>query len=355
MNVEIISPSSPIWDSTLDQIRHDFYHRSGYLEIESRRIQAEPQAIVIRDRDRVLMLPYLVRDCSNETTKQLFDLISPYGYSGFVVNEEGEEAGFIEDCLHQIRSTWYGMNICSAFIRSHPILNSTLESLSTKLDFIRILGNVVICDLSLSTEKLWQQTRENHRTKINKLKRQGFQSNIYPSNDDRAMASFIQIYEETMTRVNAQSLYFFEKQYFIDLASVLGSKLQIFLVELDDTIVAGSMITESSQIVQYHLGGTKTEFLKQSPTTMMFYDIINWSKQRGNNYFNLGGGLGSREDSLYHFKLGFSKKIKPFITMQMIVNSSAYQELIESRADSLGIEDTDVRNSNFFPAYRWSP
>jgi lipid II:glycine glycyltransferase (peptidoglycan interpeptide bridge formation enzyme) len=104
--------------------------------------------------------------------------------------------------------------------------------------------------------------------------------------------------------------------------------------------------------VQYHLGGTRTKFLPQSPTTMMFDYIMKWGKQRENKYLNLGGGLGSNRDSLYHFKSGFSDRSAPFMTMQSIINKKLYTELIHSRATTLNRPIAEFEQISFFPAYR---
>ena len=79
-----------------------------------------------------------------------------------------------------------------------------------------------------------------------------------------------------------------------------------------------------------------------------------WAKQRGNEVFHLGGGVGSAKDSLYHFKAGFSKQRHNFLTLSLITDKEFYCTLVELRAKYLNTEVQELLKTNFFPAYRSS-
>jgi lipid II:glycine glycyltransferase (peptidoglycan interpeptide bridge formation enzyme) len=169
---------------------------------------------------------------------------------------------------------------------------------------------------------------------------------------DRYLDLFIDIYRETMDRVRANQSYYFTRDYFERLCQILSDGVQICVVEIDGKIIAASLITEFSGIVQYHLGGTRTEFLPFSPTTIMFDYIIKWAKHRNDRYFNLGGGLSGDRDSLYHFKAGFSDHTKSFSTLETIVNPKLYDRLTAQKAESIGMMTSELTSTSFFPAYR---
>lgn len=357
--VRVASPTDLYWHQVLQNIPHDFYHLPGYLELEAKRHNARAEAIIIRDQESVFLLPYLVRDCTDLFDLQqygldrIYDIVSPYGYPGILVNKAGENAEFIKACLDLIYSNWQGRNICSAFIRLHPILNSYIDPSFSDCNFVFCShGNVVTCDLSKDSENIWRQIRSNHRTKIKKLVRAGFTVKI--GSMDQYLDIFIDIYRETMDRVQASNSYYFTQDYFERLAHIVGDSIHICIVEIDGQVIAASLITELSGIVQYYLGGTRTAFLPQSPATIMFNYIIDWAKHRNNQYFNLGGGFGGNQDSLYHFKAGFSKEVKPFTTIKAIVNQEKYDQLITLRADYLGVGISDLKRQSFFPTYRSS-
>lgn len=355
-----ISPKDLAWQQCLQELPHDFYHLAEYVQLEADRYCAQPEAVVVREGDSTFFLPYLVRDCpqsidsSEFGSAKIYDAISPYGYPGMLVSAAGQNPQFINKSLHLIRKNWQKRNICSAFLRLHPLLNSYIAPELTNNDAFVVCeqGNVVVVDLANDSDEIWRQIRSSHRTKINRLKRAGFEAKI--GSVDRYLDVFMEIYRETMNRVNATSSYYFTDDYFRGLVAALKDRINICVVEIDGLVVAASLITESSGIVQYHLGGTRTEFLPQSPTTMMFNTTIEWAKSRDNRYLNLGGGLGGGQDSLYHFKSGFSKVSKQFMTMKVIVDREAYDRLTYLRAKSLGIPMAEISNSAFFPAYRAS-
>ena len=366
IETQVFLSTNPDWQTYLNTVPHDFYHLPGYLELESQRYNATPEAILIRAGEEAFFLPYLIRDCdqigdlSTLGGDRIYDVISPYGYPGMLVNPAGQNPEFIKKCFNIIYKYWQEQNICSAFIRLHPILNSYIDNsicdrhefASSNIPQVRLhqRGDVVICDLTSDLEQIWKQTRANHRTKINKLKRSGFVAKMAPA--DRYLDVFIDIYLETMNRVNASKSYYFTRDYFYKLFQVLGEGIQICVVEIDGVAIAASLITEYSGIVQYHLGGTRTEFLPQSPTTLMFNYMIEWSKQRNNKYLNLGGGFSGGRDSLYHFKSGFSDLTKSFATLETIVNCDTYDRLTQLRSEFLGMTTSAINNTLFFPAYR---
>jgi Acetyltransferase (GNAT) domain len=355
--VRVASPTDSLWQDFLDTVPHDFYHLPGYLKLEAKRYNAIPEAMMIREGEKVFFLPYLVRDCSHildpndREIERIYDVISPYGYPGMIVNQAGQNPTFITKCLELIADCWQSRNICAAFIRLHPILNSYLDNSSSNRKFVFCeQGDVVTCDLTKDLRDICQQIRSNHRRKIDKLTRAGFIVKI--GSIAEYLDIFIEIYQETMDRVQATDAYYFTRDYFESLSQILGDRIAICVVEIDGQVVAASLITELSGIIQYHLGGTRTAFLRQSPATIMFKYIIEWAKQRDNKYLNLGGGLGGSHDSLYHFKSGFSDEFKPFTTIKTVVDRENYTRLIHARANFLGVSATELENTSFFPAYR---
>ncbi|MDZ7703689.1 MAG: hypothetical protein U5L04_04290 [Trueperaceae bacterium] len=61
-----------------------------------------------------------------------------------------------------------------------------------------------------------------------------------------------------------------------------------------------------------------------------------------------GGGLGGREDSLFHFKKGFSGHLADFATFGAIVDEVRYHKLVETWQ----VQSGQTAAESFFPAYR---
>jgi lipid II:glycine glycyltransferase (peptidoglycan interpeptide bridge formation enzyme) len=204
--------------------------------------------------------------------------------------------------------------------------------------------------VKLNLEEIWHQTRPAHRTKINRCRRAGLKAEIVPF--CQFIHEFNHIYEETMNRVNAAKSYYWGTAYFTKFADLLADKLHLCLVKLNNEIACAGLFTECGGIVQYYLGGTKTSFLKQAPSKLMFDYVRFWAKERGNSFLHLGGGVGGDKDSLYHFKAGFSKEKYSFPTLRLITEKEKYFHLVNLRAKYLNTDPKNLLESNYFPAYR---
>jgi Acetyltransferase (GNAT) domain len=356
MNIQILDLSNPLWEEILEQLTGDFYHLPEYLAIEAHRIGGIPEAFLATDEDKIFCVPYLLRKVDENLlpsiSKEVLDVISPYGYPGFLYNKAASsDPDFLKLVADKLKSWFANQGICSAFFRLHSILNRDILDIfpSDTFNFIDN-GETVAVDLSLNEAQIWSNTRESHRTKINRCKRKRAIATI--GNNRQYLAKFRAIYEETMARVAAKESYYFDTEYYLNLLN-LKDKVHICLVELEGQAICSSLLFEHNGIVQYHLGGTKNEFLKLSPTTLMFDFIRLWAKKRGNLYFHLGGGLGGRKDSLYHFKAGFSQQRYRFLTLRLITHQENYQKFVDWRAKILDLQAEKIIQSGFFPAYRF--
>ncbi len=355
MNIQVIDLENPLWLKTLEQLRYDIYHLPQYVYLESKRTSSIPEAILIVDNEKIFFLPYLLRGCDNLFDDELnvtnvFDVVSPYGYTGFLLNEAAANTPeFLDLALQKLTQIWRDKQVCSAFIRTHPILNKDVKQINN-IDYLKVNGETISIDLKLDEKEILSETRPEHRNKINRCKRAGFIAKIVPIK--QYINEFNSIYEETMARVGAADLYYFGLDFFKEFVDLLGDRLHLCIVELDEEIACAGLFTECNGIVQYHLGGTKTSFLKQAPSKLMFDYVRFWAKERGNQVFHLGGGVGSAKDSLYHFKAGFSKQRHNFLTLRLITDEEKYKYLVELRAKYLNMQSEELLKSNFFPAYR---
>jgi Acetyltransferase (GNAT) domain len=352
MNIEILQPQTLRWQEILAQIRHDVYHLPEYVEIEAKRNNAQAEAIAIAQGENIFFVPYLLRSGQDlfDPSQDCFDVLSPYGYPGFLWHGEEESLSeFVPLAIAGLQETLKSRGVCSAFFRLHPILSDRVSETFDSNTF-RDNGETVSINLTLSEGELWAHTRKGHQSTINKCKRLGLIGRVVPLKD--YIEEFLSIYNETMDRVVAKESYYFGRDYFLELQK-LGDRLHLGIVELEGQIICASLFFESCGIVQAHLGGTRTEFLKYSPFNLLLHDMRLWAKQRGNTFLHIGGGLGgSKEDKLYTFKSGFSRQRHQFLTARFIIDSEKYHHLVNLRARALGISSTQLLETDFFPAYR---
>ncbi len=136
--------------------------------------------------------------------------------------------------------------------------------------------------------------------------------------------------------------------------SNLGEKIHLGIVELEERITCASLFFECCGIVQAHLGGTRTEFLNQSPFNLLLDYVRLWAKKRGNEFLHLGGGVRGSKDSLHTFKTGFSRQRHNLLTLRLITDEEKYHHLVELHAKSLNTKVEELLKTDFFPAYRVS-
>ncbi|MNR02503.1 hypothetical protein D3C85_1183580 [compost metagenome] len=150
-----------------------------------------------------------------------------------------------------------------------------------------------------------------------------------------------------MLRVDASETYYFDEPYFKALlrADEFDARL-VFVYDKDNYPVCGAIVVHTNGIMQAHLLGTRTAWLADSPAKLLTEEITILGREMGAKYYNLGGGLGFKEDSLFLWKTNFSSLTFEYQTWRFVADPEAYNSLLLQQ----DIEpDTEV---DFFPLYR---
>ena len=348
MNTVTLGVDHPLWSSTLKQLPHDVYHLPNYVALDAKRTETTAEAFLLQEDDKIFFAPYLLRSCTDifpSANAPVYDIISPYGYPGILMSETAiKNPEFPDFALQKFSHTLRNKGVCSAFLRQHPILGAGLAKVFQS-DPLNANGKTVSIDLTLDEGKIWAKTRRGHQSTINKCIRLGFVGRTVPYGEH--IDEFIAIYEETMNRVKARDSYYFSRDYFEGLFE-LGDKVHLGIVELEGEIASACLFFESCGIVQAHLGGTKSKFLKQSPFNLLLHEMRLWAKARGNQYLHIGGGVGGKKDNLYTFKSGFSKQRHEFFTLRSVVDREKYHDLLNLRANTLNKSVEELAGVKFF-------
>lgn len=355
MKTEILGVDDIRWKDILAMTRHDIYHLPEYVALEAKRTKTIPKAFLAMEEDKIFFVPYLMRPCEDilgDNNPEIFDLVSPYGYPGILLNKTAKnDHNFPDSALKSWRESLQNQGVCSAFLRLHPILNENFASIFTPDTFVDN-GTTVSINLEDSPEQIWSDTNSKHRNKINRCtKKLNLTTKI--TKFAEGIDLLCELYEETMARVAAKDIYYsFNKEYFTAMNDGMGEKLHLCIVESAGEPVSVGLYTECCGIVQAAFGGIKNTFVKQSPSILEIDSTRRWAKEKGFKSLHLGGGVGGSEDSVYKFKAGFSKQRHQFSTLRLIVDEEKYNYLVNTRAEKLNIEPSKLLSSDFFPAYR---
>lgn len=335
----IINITDNSWAELLKKAKeYDFYHTQSYHLLET---DNEPVLVVVNFDDGFIALPIIIRKIENT---EFYDCTSAYGYCGPVTSynkdelTEGKSRVFQEHLL----SFFQERKIISAFSRFHPIIENDI--VFNDLGLIKELNKTIAIDLRLSPEEQRKQFRKSNKSEINQLKRKGYE--VIEASSKEEIDAFIAIYHDTMHRLDAANMYLFSKEYFYKFLDNPCFENRLLLAVKDRDIVAGAIFSITNNIMQYHLAGTKEEFMREAPMKLILDEARLIGNSLNLDYLHLGGGVGgSGEDSLFRFKSGFSDLQFQFRIWQLIIDKKEYNSLVHKK----GIDPT---NNNFFPLYR---
>jgi hypothetical protein len=236
MKIHILDSSNlTMWFECLEDIRHDVYHTPQYCFHEGRRTGRTAEAMLIEEGTKRLFVPYLIRPCDDivgiaAIHDGSFDVVSPYGYPGILINEAAEcSPRFVNQAFSALQDELRSRGACAAFFRTHPILNHHFAEIFEGGQFL-LQGETVSIDLTLSESAMWEATRSGHRRAITKCKKLGMTARMVPFS--AYLDEFIAIYVETMERVGAANRYYsFDAEYFRGLHEEIGEALHLCIVE----------------------------------------------------------------------------------------------------------------------------
>lgn len=329
------------WDQQIMNYQFDIYHLSGWVNASTIIDEGRPQGIVAEYQGKKFFLPIIIRDID----KEHWDAVSPYGYGGPVMDSDLTYYQ-VDIILLAIKEFLYNKGCVSLFTRLNPIINK---------DWISIIGNSVahgftlISDLSKSADEHWQETQNQHRRGIKKALNKGIVAEIETLNE-QGIQTFLEIYRETMEKVEADDYYFFKDSFFYNLSANLQERLLLVTAYENDKAIAASIYTvcKESGIIQFYLGGTLNDYRKLQPSKLITHVAREWGRENGHKVLHFGGGVNCKADSLYEYKKGFSSQELVFKTWRLIIDVEKYNQLVIAD-DEL---TTDDLQSEFFPLYR---
>ncbi len=265
-----------------------------------------------------------------------YDLTTPYGYGGWIIEGENAENLFTV-YENQIKKDGY----ISEFVRFHPMVKNH-EWAYSFYDTVQ-LGEVVHMELT-SPEEIWENIISKNRNMIRKASKNEIQ--IYNGRYPEIYERFRQIYNLTMDKDQAEEYYYFKPDFYRSVLEDLPQNAQVFYAVKDQEIIAASIMLTANGRMNYHLSGSLREYSSLAPTNLLLYKAALWGFNNGCKTLYLGGGVGSGEDSLFKFKRAFYKgNLNHFYIGKKIYDSVKYEELKQIRQDR-------IVNEGYFPVYR---
>jgi len=339
------------WNNIVKNFRNfDVYYLAEYVKAFQAHGDGEPKLFFYEDKNFKAINVFMKRDIERDQnfsgkvqSNTFFDAATPYGYGGFLV-----EGDVTDENLAALEKEYSRLcmdeGIICEFVRFHPVLNNS-EMLSSFYDISK-LGRTITIELD-SQKQIWDSFTSNNRNMIRKAKKSGVE--IYWGRSRELFDMFIPMYNQTMDKDDASDYYYFKNDFYNSILEDLKYNSLMFYAVFENKIISMSIILFSNQHMHYHLSTTDREYKSLAPTNLLLYEAACWGSENGYKTFHLGGGLGSREDSLYQFKKGFNKNSNTYFCIgKKIFDREKYDELIKIRKQDQSFDE----NNLFFPVYR---
>lgn len=340
----IVLNESNKWDEIVKSFKdYDVYYLSGYVKAFKIHGDGEPLLFYYFDDKCRGINVVMKRDIALDTNfkdvlekNRLFDFATPYGYGGWLI--EGADS---DNLFNEYEKWCMEHSIVSEFVRFHPVLKNHIFS-EGHYDVVS-LGETVAINTT-SKELIWNNFNPKNRNVIRKAVNNGIQIKQGLSED--LIDIFIEIYNGTMDKDNATPYYYFEKDFYESIKKDLKYNSTIFYAELDEKIIAASIMIYANGRLNYHLSGSLREYQNLAPSNLLLWKAAEWGNEIGCSTFHLGGGVGSEEDNLFRFKKAFYRgELCRYHIGKKIFNTELYKRL------------NDLRNKfsdscTFFPVYR---
>lgn len=339
--IEVIKTGDIRWLEVIKKAKlTDFYHTSVYHQLDN---QYDSCLFCISEDNYFIALPIVIRSIDESGYN---DFTSVYGYPGPIYSHDYNQLpnSLVVHFKEEFTKFCVEQRIVSGFMRLNPLIDQ--KELMQELGNVVDLNKTISIDLTQSIEEQRKPFRKSLKSELNQLRRKGFSVSV--ATDQVEIDEFIAIYYETMDRVEAETAYYFSKDYFHNFLTNSEFSTKLLVCKQDGIITAGAIFTLTAKVMQYHLAGTKEAYIKETPMKLILDEARLLGTELGMTDLHLGGGVGgSDDDSLFRFKSGFSKNFKQFSIWKAIFNPEKYQELVKEK-------NLKEVNSNFFPLYRFT-
>ena len=330
------------WDAIVHSFHdYDVYWLSGYVKTFQVHGDGDPILFFYDDGNTRGINVTMLRDiakasCFRDRIEEgrYFDIATPYGYGGWLI--EGENV----EILFQTYFAWLNNNnIICEFVRFHPLVKNHIAC--RRFYEIDRLGEVVHMDLS-SPEVIWKNLTSENRNRI----RKALKNNVcvQHGNSPEIYVEFQRVYNATMDRNMAANYYYFGKTFYETVRNELAHNSQIFWAEKDGAVIAASIMIFANEHLNFHLSGSLEEYNTLAPNNLIMYNAAIWGYENGYKFFLLGGGVGSKDDTLLRYKKTFyNGERNHFFIGKKIISPDKYNYLVNLM---------DLDRNQFFPQYR---
>ncbi|MFC2096247.1 GNAT family N-acetyltransferase [Bacteroidota bacterium] len=339
------------WNNFLKKLpneQQDIYYTPEYYSLYENYGDGKARCFVFEKKGEIALYPFLINSINKlgySLDKEYYDIQGAYGYNGIVSTCNKRE--FINSFYTDFNNYCFQHNIVAEFTRFHPLINNSLFS-NNELDIIFDRKTIYV-DLSISENEIFKNFQTSTRKQIKRCINRHNIEIIQKISDTKYLNSFINIYYESMHRVNSIKHLYFNYKYFKEL--LLSKNVYQFVAIYKDSPIAFITALSGENYLHGHLGGSLTEYLNLSTYSLLYWEMIKKAKFLNKKHLHIGGGLSTEpNDNLLIFKKHFSDKLSDFYIGKKIHNQEIYNEVIKQWSSKH--TDSYKKNKNKLLGYR---
>jgi hypothetical protein len=319
-SIALDSPAE--WKAALQGIKHAFAHTWENCYAMHLTTGFTTYLYSFEDGSARIVCPIAEREFEGHV-----DIVTPYGFSGFVGNGNCPE--FLLHWHQFVKERGY---VCG-YIALNPIFATDTYFNSSE---IYRSNTLYFLDLTRGTDELWSNLDRNRKREL-----KGFDKIGFILNRNALTNFFVENYPEFLRRVQASPASYFNRRTLTSLCN------------LSNVVIVGAGALGKIEAV-YIFGHTPYAgdclFNVAVPegrhhATSLLWWGVNYLKSNHVPLLNLGGGV-QENDSIARSKERFGSLQLPFRALKQVYNEEIYKELCLRR----GADPAD--KTGYFPAYR---
>ena len=158
-------------------------------------------------------------------------------------------------------------------------------------------------DLTHAPELIRKRLDQKWRNQLNAAERNGL--TIREGTGDDLFAEFTAIYRKLLARKQFETTVKIDEFARIQHALPEPLKMRVLLCEKDGKLLAGLVGAAIGDTGVYLHGATGSEGMKAKGSYLLQWRMVQWLRERGCRWYDLGGINPQRNPGVYHFKSGF--------------------------------------------------
>lgn len=265
-----------------------------------------------------------------------YDLISPYGYGGFLGN--------VTDYV-TMNKQYTDYCIECGYICEFVRFELFGDYFSQYDGEVETRTHNVIRNLEMSLEEMWMDFKQKVRKNVKRANKNNLE--LIVENTGEYLSEFLRIYYGTMDRSDADRNFYFSENFFREIMKMKDNAM-FFHAFYQGKLISTELVIYGAENAYSYLGGTDREYFDLRPNDFLKYEIIKWAKEKGLKNFVLGGGYGA-DDGIFQYKTCLAPNgIVDFYIGRKIFDEQKYEYLLNLRAE----DAPECIESKFFPKYR---